>query len=212
MKKCESCGNGHDGKYGSGRFCSRSCSNFRVHTKETKTKISDTVKSKFKHLDDKVYTSNCERCSNEFILINRYSTTKYCSEECREQSKKEKCSIAGRKSALIQGDNRRSKNEKLFADMCEKYFNDVLTNKPIFNGWDADVIIEDIKVAVLWNGVWHYKKITEKHSVKQVQNRDKIKIKEIKNSGYIPYIIKDMGSYNPEFVKEEFDKFIGDMV
>ena len=53
-----------------------------------------------------------------------------------------------------------------------------------------------------------YEKITSKHSVEQVQNRDKIKIKEIKNCGYIPYIIKDMGRYNKKFVKNEFENFI----
>lgn len=38
----------------------------------------------------------------------------------------------------------------------------------MFNGWDADIIIEDLKIAILWNGKWHYEKITEKHSVSQV--------------------------------------------
>ena len=41
--------------------------------------------------------------------------------------------------------------------------------------------------------LWENKK---NHSVKQVQ------------SGYTPYIIKDMGRYNPKFVEEEFNKFI----
>lgn len=49
----------------------------------------------------------------------------------------------------------------------------------MFNGWDADIIIPNIKVAVLWNGKWHYEQIKKGHSVKQVQNRDKIKLKEI---------------------------------
>ena len=74
----------------------------------------------------------------------------------------------------------------------------------MFNGWDADVIIEDIKYAILWNGPWHYRKITEEHSVEQVQNRDKIKIHEIEQAGYTPYVIKDNGSYNPEFVEQQF--------
>ena len=26
--------------------------------------------------------------------------------------------------------------------------------------------------------------------------------------GYTPYVIKDMGKYNPEFVKSEYEKFI----
>jgi len=30
MPKCERCGNKHDGTYGSGRFCSKSCSQART--------------------------------------------------------------------------------------------------------------------------------------------------------------------------------------
>lgn len=61
---------------------------------------------------------------------------------------------------------------------------------------------------MLWNGPWHYRKITKNHSVKQVQNRDRIKIKEIENAGYVPYIIQDLGSYDINKVNEEFTKFI----
>lgn len=121
---------------------------------------------------------------------------------------REKLSLGGRHSVEIQGDKRRSKNEIKFCKLCEEYFNNVKHNECIFNGWDADVIIEDIKFAVLWNGPWHYKQITKSHSVKQTQNRDKIKIKEIKESGWTPYIIKDMGKANKDFVKEKFDEFL----
>ena len=48
----------------------------------------------------------------------------------------------------------------------------------------------------------------EKHSLEQVQNRDKIKIKEIENAGYTPYIIKDLGSANNEKVNIEFKNFL----
>lgn len=114
----------------------------------------------------------------------------------------------GCKGIQHQGDLRRSKNEIEFCKLCEEYFNNVKHNECIFNGWDADIIIEDIKFAVLWNGPWHYKQITKSHSVKQTQNRDKIKIKEIKESGWTPYIIKDMGKANKDFVKEKFDEFL----
>lgn len=114
----------------------------------------------------------------------------------------------GCKGIQHQGDLRRSKNEIEFCKLCEEYFDNVKHNESIFNGWDADVIIEDIKFAVLWNGPWHYKQITKSHSVKQTQNRDKIKIKEIKESGWTPYIIKDMGKANKDFVKEKFDEFL----
>jgi hypothetical protein len=103
---------------------------------------------------------------------------------------------------------KRSKNEILFSELCLGEFKNVILNENIFNGWDADIILLDIKTAVLWNGKWHYEKITENHSVKQVQNRDKIKIKEIIKAGYVPYIIKDMGSYDEEFVNCQFEKFL----
>ena len=61
---------------------------------------------------------------------------------------------------------------------------------------------------MLWNGKWHYEKITNKHSVEQVQNRDKIKCKEIYTKGWIPYIIKDLGKFNKNFVQKEFEKFL----
>ena len=46
MNTCERCGKEHDGSYGSGRFCSKSCANARDHSDETKKKISNTLKAK----------------------------------------------------------------------------------------------------------------------------------------------------------------------
>lgn len=45
-------------------------------------------------------------------------------------------------------------------------------------------------------------------SLKQIQNRDKIKVSEIKLAGYTPYIIKDLGKYNKKFVEEQFNLFL----
>lgn len=94
-----------------------------------------------------------------------------------------------------------------FSELCAEKFN-ITTNDAIFNGWDADIILNDFKVAVLWNGPWHRKKITKKHSVAQVQNRDRIKVNEIVKKGYIPYIIEDDGKYKKKFVDAMFDLFM----
>src|SRR5438105_380214 len=101
--------------------------------------------------------------------------------------------------------SKRSKNEIYFADLCIQYFgiDNVLTNEPIFDGWDADVIIPSLKLAILWNGIWHYQQVRKKHSLKQVQSRDKIKAKIIKKHGFESYVIKDMGKYNKLFVEEQ---------
>ena len=42
--KCEKCNKEHDGTFGSGRFCSRSCANSRKHSEKTRTKISETLR------------------------------------------------------------------------------------------------------------------------------------------------------------------------
>ena len=128
---------------------------------------------------------------------------KYISEETRQKFRE-----AGKKSAKKQAEIRRSKNEIEFCKLCEEYFNNVEHNKPIFNGWDADVIIHDIKFAILWNGKVHYEPIFGQANFNRVINRDKIKLKEIQNAGYISYIIKDVGKHNDNFVNEKFIEFI----
>lgn len=191
------------------KFCSRKCANARVHSGLTKNKISESLLNTNSFKEKKIHIKKCENCYIEFIT--KYKKQFLCSMSCvRERnSKLGFCREGGLKGGLksVQSQNRRSKNEILFSEYCDGKFDKILLNEPMFNGWDADIIIEDIKVAVLWNGKWHYEKITKKHSVKQVQNRDKIKIKEIINSGYIPYIIKDMGKYNIEKVKTEWEIF-----
>lgn len=218
---CENCGCEHGGSYGSGRFCSRSCANTRKHSNETKQKISKSLYTYVKK-NIKVKTNICKVCKKEYRVNKKIfpgCTKTVCSTQCREyyithykeflsDEILQKLSEAGRTSVKRQANSRRSLNEKYFYELCLTKFKNVKHNVSMFNGWDADIIIEDLKIAVLWNGKWHYEKIKSKHSVEQVQNRDKIKIKNIKNCGYIPYIIKDMGKYNKNFVENEFEKFL----
>ena len=204
--KCEKCGkkfevlitkkNFLDGKYK--KNCSLKCANSRKLSEESKNKISITLKNK-PHKNGSLKEKEireCISCKKKF--------------ECYKNSKKKCCnlscagSLGGKNS--IQG--LRSKNEILFSELCYKNFGKVSNNEKFFNGWDADIILHNEKVAVLWNGVWHYKKITKEHSLKQTKQRDKLKINEIKKMGYKPYIIKDMGKFNPNFVKKQFNLFL----
>lgn len=208
-KNCEKCDKIftqqmiNKGKNYEKKFCSLECANSRIQNdKINKSRSIKLLKER--------EIRKCGYCDSKFEVLSS-SKKIYCSVHCSRKSNqfsKDDCVKGGLKSSETQSKKRRSKNEILFANLCINYFKSVDTNKQIFNGWDADVIINDIKTAVLWNGKWHYEKITESHSVKQVQNRDKIKIKEIKKFGYKPYIIKDMGKYDPNFVEKEFKKFI----
>lgn len=186
-------------------YCSRSCANTRNHNKKTKKKISKKLTK-----ESTIIEKKCEHCETLFKSLRR-KKQRFCGRSCStiyvnlttDRSRK-----GGRRSAEVQKETRRSLNEIYMAELCEEHFEGVLTNVPMFNGWDADVILTEEKIAILWNGPWHYKKIKEAHSVKQVQNRDKIKIKEIKKCGFTPYVIKDMGSEDNKLVESEFRKFL----
>lgn len=207
--RCECCGKIMTEYYGSGKFCSRECANSRKHSQETKEKIRNSIKNHsskaYHNLKIQEYNKNpnkCSICGKDIPYELRHRKT--CSEECLKKS----LSNAGKTSSsrVI----KRSKSEIEFCNLCEEYFgkDKVIHNEPMFNGWDADIIIPELKIAILWNGPWHYRKVTKKHNLIQVQNRDKIKIKEIKSCGYIPYIIKDTGKYNKNKINKEFNKFI----
>lgn len=82
--KCERCGKEHNGEYGSGRFCSRSCANTRIHSTETKQKISERLISLYpnhyciccgKQLEripenkSKKYHKYCDDCQTIYRII-----------------------------------------------------------------------------------------------------------------------------------------------
>ena len=212
------------------KYCSRSCANSRILLEETKRKISNSLIKYNTNLNNinklkikgKYINRICKVCNRQYNLnknIFPEASNCFCCKECYTYYLKHKKQFlhkdtlfklrqAGLKSASVQKIKRRSKNEIEFFNLCKQYFSNVTNNESIFNGWDADIIIHDIKYAILWNGKWHYEKICKNHSVKQVQNRDNIKISEIIKYGYIPYIIKDMGKYNKAFVNEKFNEFL----
>lgn len=157
----------------------------------------------------------CAHCNIKFTP--RRNNAKLCSVKCwkayeksDEQREKKRIygSMGGKKSAAIQ--SRRSKNEIYFAEQCKEVYGEdsVVTNKQMFGKWDADVVITTLKIAVLWNGIWHYKKVRNKHNVEDVQRRDAEKIAKIRECGYIPYVIKDMGKHDKMFVDNEFGVFM----
>jgi hypothetical protein len=80
------------------------------------------------------------------------------------------------------------------------------------NKWDMDIVIPKYKIAIAYNGIYHYQQIGTKHKLKQVQSRDNIKKQIVFNNGYIFYEIKDLGKYNIYFVYKEFHKFIFNVI
>ena len=192
--------------YGSGRFCSRSCANCRCHSEETKEKItvsSDKAWLKRKLINREIYyksPNKCVICNNVIPYEKRHRKT--CCKDCYAEYDRE----THKRISPVQ----RSRNEIDFCNLCINFFGDenVTNNNKMFSGWDADVILPKYKIAVLWNGPWHYKKITKNQKFEQIQNRDRIKLCEIQKYGYVPYIIKDMGKANYAKVIREFGIFL----
>jgi len=154
----------------------------------------------------------CSICNKEFQP--KKSTIKFCTFECsQEQWKTEeyqtKAKKNGQKGGKVsaQKQSKRSQNEIYFSELCQEYFT-ITTNETFFDGWDADVIIHSDKIALLWNGIWHYKQISKTQSLVQVQARDKVKTAIIEKYEYAPFVIKDMGKYNKSFVEQEFAIFL----
>jgi hypothetical protein len=191
-------------------FCSRSCANSHLRSDESKNKTSQSLKNK--RIDNGILREidkekNCKQCNK--VFYNKIKRVEFCCRSCAASYKmnSSQASRMGLKSVGSQKETRRSKNEIYFAELCKQKFV-ILENVPMFNGWDADVVIPELKLAILWNGAWHYKQIKKDHSVSQVQNRDKIKLKEIAKFGYESYVIKDMGKYNKSFVENKFQEML----
>jgi len=78
MKKCENCGNNHEGQYGSGRFCSSKCSR-GFSTKEKRKEINEKVSKTLKKIT--LEPKECLVCKKIF-LPKRRNSQKLCSKSC----------------------------------------------------------------------------------------------------------------------------------
>lgn len=85
---CEKCNKEHDGKYGSGRFCSRKCANSRIRSEETRKKIALNTTY---HFVERVLFK-CAHCKKEVIFKKSYLKLKKtgCCSKCFRLSKEYK--------------------------------------------------------------------------------------------------------------------------
>jgi hypothetical protein len=186
----------------------------RKQTSSTKKKTSESLKkwhSEQVIIREQIYLKHpkcCMICQSSIPYQRRKRKT--CSIHCQHSA----FICSGQKAGLVSAASRpkRSKNEIIFAELCKNHFSKVTTNDPIFDGWDADVLVHDHKIAVLWNGDWHYREMNcYNHSLQQVQNRDEYKLKLIVQKEWIAYVIKDTTDHptKPDDAFEEFLHWLG---
>ena len=168
---------------------------------------------------DDCASDRCEMCNEPTGYKRRMGVKKrrFC-KDCLPIWKKEYQEEHGfensRKGGLISTAKscKRSKNEIHFATLCQETFDNVSCNEAFFedkngNRWDADIILHNYKLAVLWDGNFHRQQIHASQSLTQVQSRDKIKRGIIEANNYSHYTIEDPGKENPTFVQEQFAIF-----
>ena len=203
MVACEACGTPHAGSYGSGRFCGVSCAR-RYATASRRAEISRRVSRTLTRRK----AIPCGSCGLHFMP--RRKSTRFCSRSCAMVSRMNAPGVArdlGQRSAKSQGDRRRSQGEIELASLLSERFN-VLTNARIFDGFDADIVLPDQRIAVHWDGPWHRRKICEGHSVKQVQTRDRLKRRIARRLGYRNITIRAEGKYNRSDVLRAFESVL----
>jgi hypothetical protein len=84
--KCEKCDIDHDGKFGSGRFCSRKCANSRSLTSHVRAKISQSLKGRKTIPWNKGLSKRevimCQICSKEIEVLPSRKPKTCGSKEC----------------------------------------------------------------------------------------------------------------------------------
>ena len=196
------------------KFCSSSCAatynnKGRVRSIESRVKTSQSMRgtpSLFKGKEKVSRTTTpCYICGTLVrILKNTEHKNHTCkSDECKAATK----SIAGRASANKRV--KRSADEIELFNLCNNYFLEVLHNHIIAENWDADIVLPLHKIAILWNGPWHYKDMPGlTHSLLQVQNRDRLKSKLFESLGWKVVLFEDR-HYTPKQAFEKIIKMVG---
>ena len=188
------------------KFCSQSCSanyNNRLRgprSKQTKQKISEALRK----------SRTCAVCGGQYYFTPEHKRTT-CSGECQQIRFRENGKRAGKIASQSPNMRRgRSRSEIYFSQLIKEKFDTVLTNKRMFDGWDADVIIPNLKIAIHWNGPCHYLPLFGKDHLKTVQDKDLQRYTAIEKCGYTNYIIDDRDNcgLTKSKVREEFDKFM----
>jgi nucleoside diphosphate kinase len=216
MKKCPKCSTEHEK---SGKYCSYKCSNSRAWndldklTKSIAAKKSDKLKevNKISGLKLVEYGKQfpkekiridwiCPVCESVLKLPKHISKNrKYCSGTCRNKVNNQ----------IIRGT--RSKAEKhLELSLTEKFPNlEIVYNsrKILSNNKELDVYIPSLKLAIEWNGPWHYMDCRTKEFLNGIKERDLQKEEECKVLGIKLYVVKDLVAHK-KFIHSEVDKII----
>lgn len=204
MPSCAECGNVVSNRRN--RFCGNACSAMFNNRERRKTNfipnptgINGVTQNKEANLHkcqtcDKQITASRKFCQECHIAYRKCQLTNYWQSLPEEERKQKQCET-GKKSAAMRV--MRSKDEISLFNLCSTILS-VDHNVIISDGWDADIAIPDMKIAIFWDGPWHYKQMPfSGHSLSQVQTRDRIKTELFKSLGWTVFSFRD-DHFTPE--------------
>jgi hypothetical protein len=155
----------------------------------------------YKSVNKKV-TVPCAWCGKEVIkgqsdLRKTKSGKSFCSSSCGASFN----NTQRRKS-------RRSKCEKMLCEMLVLEFPNmsiIANDRDLLDGFEVDISLPEIKLAIEWNGIIHFKAIYGTDKLAKIQNRDDQKIKIAKEKGITLIVVPDLVS-TEAYVKEVFQE------
>lgn len=214
LKICENCANLHDGKYGSGRFCTNKCAR-GFSTKQKRSLINEKVS---KSLTKQAYKKICLFCNIEFETKRK--KYKYCSISCSNKhvTDETKAKISKSVQNNIKNGTHKGWQSRKKRSYAELFFENVLVtnnirfsaeykiNKKLLNLNDSsnyflDFYLYDYNVNLEIDG--------KQHEYKERKISDNIRDNALTNYGLIVYRIKWKNPYkNEEYIKNEINKLI----
>lgn len=179
------------------KFCSRMCRSVYNYKKYKIAKPLEAEKA-----PEIIYDTikKCPSCKKDFLIYppSDYKKRKYCSGYCRNKEN----------NKLLDGS--RSKAEQLLEQrLLNKFPHEeiLFNNRNILDGLELDVYFPKLKLAIEWNGVYHYKQIRDEKSFIRTQTTDAKKQQLCWEKGITLLVIKDLTS-NKKFIENEISKLI----
>lgn len=183
-------------------YCNHVC---RANVTNRGRVVSDAQKSKTSNTLRKVKPRKEHRCvaCNAIFDPKRWGK-KTCSRACFITRCKATGKLGGQAASVSPFTKRgRSRNEVAFYNKLLEIFPAAVHNRRMFGEYDADIILEEFKIAIHWNGPLHYRSIFGDDLLHNIQQRDILRYKAIESCGYENYIIDD--SNNRGFSAQKVD-------
>lgn len=192
------------------KFCSKSCS--ATHTNEMLKQRGYKVSEEQKQQISRSLINNLPKFSkvNQCLVCGKFHKVLHHEKTCSPECHKKSLIDAGQKGGKISNTKRvkRSKDEIKLFELVLNIDKNSESNKVLVDGWDTDIFIPSLNLAIMWNGPWHYKEMNlYNHSLEKVQQRDRFKEQLFKDHGFNVLVFEDR-FYSPETAFQEILKLV----